>query len=204
MRGDIYDEPKKEATMKAIKKKLTARQLQRARVKVAKDVLAQLALGTVEAISGRYVVLPETLAVKSQKEDFGDFIKRSEKAACENNEGTGANVCQGCAVGTMLIARVFSGFKLEVRKLKQSFDVKGTSASRSKASLSSLYGTEVKDALADIFSRETLDLIDELFERSYYNFWSGYSDKTRDSPALRLGVLMRNIIRNGGELVYPR
>lgn len=167
-------------------------------VEIARDVLKQLALKKIKAITGHTVIMHDL-----QKDMWGHPTEDELKASFQERFQNNGVKCKVCAIGSCLVSMVNLENKCSIDEMQR-------------------YYKTLIPRMRNYFGAKNMALMESAFERRVMwgqsNFWSWEEEdemtpilkaaaqwgRRYKTPTLRLQGIMRNIIRNGGDFKLPK
>lgn len=152
-------------------------------VEIARDVILQLKKDKIRPFRGMYIGGMKSMRY-SDNDDFKEVFNSGKM-----------RYCTVCALGALIISYVSINDELTVKEVSECRDK-----------------SKIGEVLKGIFSSEQVSLIEKVFEH-----WTDEDPYDRFEPSMirifyekysnvekRLVAIMRNIIRNKGEFIFPR
>jgi hypothetical protein len=163
------------------------------RVTIARDVIAQLAVGRLVATTGLWLASPNGMLF-----DDSDAEKDLELQAVLKKTKT----CEGCAMGGLFMCAVERANKLKVSEL---VNVDTDEDGESFVTDGEVQGDDAFSYLKRFFSKGQLEMIETAFEQGGGATSAGFESESFaenvEDPGERMRLIMENIVVNKGKFV---
>lgn len=153
------------------------------RVLLAKDALERLTKGQIKARRGKLTAFRNTRKLVKEEASIQEVIAKGE-------------VCQACALGSLMISQVFYKNKVKASQYWTGLNWGDNNADE----LRNLFGHELRKMEYAFENGEGLVSSSQLRSGEGFDCRKFFS-KYRDSSTKRLEAILKNVIRNKGEFI---